>query len=80
MGPTMGPVHRHAIFGGTKDSCLAHGLRYAACVTVEIMTARTQHQFRRAGTCSTQGLQRCLVSRPVVVSVWNKNTGPGTQN
>jgi hypothetical protein len=39
-----------------------------------------QHHLRRSGTCFTQGLQRCAVMRPVVVSVWNKKTGTGNQN
>ena len=33
-----------------------------------------------SGTCFAQGLQRCAVMRPVIVSVWNKKTGPGIQN
>jgi hypothetical protein len=80
MRVMMPPVHRQAIFAGTKDSCLARALQCARCRILEIMTGRIQHHFRRSGTCFTQGQQRGAASRPVVVSVWDKKTGAGNQN
>jgi hypothetical protein len=44
------------------------------------MTASYQHHVRLAGTCFTQGQQRCAAMRPVTISVWNKKTGAGYQN
>ena len=44
------------------------------------MTARQPHHARRAGSCFMQAWQRAGAPRPVVVSVWNKQTGSGHQN
>ena len=44
------------------------------------MTASLQHRSAAAGTCHTQGQQRCAAMRPAVFSVWNKKTGAGIQN
>ncbi|MDP3072840.1 MAG: hypothetical protein Q8N18_21290 [Opitutaceae bacterium] len=44
------------------------------------MTASLQHPIRSAGPCPMQGQQRWVAPRAVVFSVWNKFTGPGTQN
>jgi len=45
------------------------------------MTASYQHLQRRAGAhLMGRQQQRCMVAtRPVVISVWNKNTGAGCQ-
>ena len=44
------------------------------------MTAGFQHH-RRQGALFTMGCQqRCVVVRPVVISVWNKKTDAGYQN
>jgi hypothetical protein len=44
------------------------------------MTASLHHSARRSGARFMQAQQRCALVRPVVVSVWNKKTGAGTQN
>jgi hypothetical protein len=44
------------------------------------MTAMLKQPVRSAGTCHQQGQQRWVAPTPVVFSVWNKITGPGTQN
>jgi hypothetical protein len=44
------------------------------------MIGHLQHHARRAGTCFTQGQQRCVVMRPVFVSIWTKTAGAGHQN
>jgi hypothetical protein len=43
------------------------------------MTASFTHHLRRAGARLMGRQQRC-VAMPVIVSVWNKNTGSGNQN
>lgn len=62
------------------DSCLARRLHYAGSTTVTRMIGHLQHHARRAGTCFTQGQQRCVVMRPVVDSIWTKTAGAGHQN
>jgi len=43
------------------------------------MTAR-RHHSSAARSCRQQEQQRGVAMRPVMISVWNKKTGAGTQN
>lgn len=45
----------------------------------QIMTAMFQSHLRLAGALHMGCQQRCDVTRPVVISVWNKYTGTGIQ-
>jgi hypothetical protein len=44
------------------------------------MTASAQHQLRRQAAQHMGCQQRCGAVQPVVISVWNKQTGTGYQN
>jgi hypothetical protein len=56
---------------------------HAGCNThghVQFEMTASIHHLRRAGACSQQAQQRCVVPMRSVFSVWNKKTGTGDQN
>jgi len=60
----------------------ALGKQAAMCTlaALRFMSGRQHRHLRRAEARLMQAQQRCAVTRPVVVFVWQKSTGAGSRN